>query len=144
MNPALLVPSLNSETLHAPPPSLDLGWNFLATPADVDTGCMFEQLRRRRPFVRLELPRLAGSEDSDESGPVLRFEVGCSVNENELGWFGAATTGAGADCCGVGVGWVGFDAQWALEFHEVCFGGHAEGWVVGWNEDAVLEEGFDV
>lgn len=103
---------------------------------------MLEQLRRRRPLVRLELPGLAGSKDSDESVPVLGLEVGCSVDDDELGWTGGLS-GAGT-CARAGVRGVAVQTEWSLELHEVGVGGAGECWVVRGYEDSFFEEGFHV
>lgn len=125
MNTTLLIPPLDSKALHTPTPSLHLRGDILAAPADIDTGSVLEQFRRRGPFVRFELPGLTGCEDGNEARPVVRFEIGGTVHENEFRGFGSATTGVGSDCRGAGVGGIGFEADGPLEFHEVGFGGHA-------------------
>lgn len=103
---------------------------------------MLEQLRRRGPLVRLELPGLAGSKDGDKSVPVLGFEVGRAVHDDELGWAGGLAAGTGA--CARGVRGVPVEAERSLELHEVGVCGTGECWVVRGYKDAFLEEGFDV
>lgn len=44
---------------------------------------MLEQLRRRRPLVALELPRLPRREDGDDPVPVLRLELLGALHEDE-------------------------------------------------------------
>ena len=38
------------------------------------------------PLIALELPYLAGSEDSNDTGPVLRFKLLGGVDNNEADW----------------------------------------------------------
>lgn len=80
MDTALFVPSLDRKLLDTASPAADLGRNVLATPSNVDTGGVLEQLRGRRPLVRLELPGLTGGENRHESVPIVRTEVGRAVD----------------------------------------------------------------
>lgn len=64
-------------------PTLNCRRSILASPANVDPESMTEELRRRLPFVRLELPRLACCEDCRKSGPVIGFELFRSVHKDE-------------------------------------------------------------
>lgn len=144
MNTILLVPPLNSEVRDTTAPALHLTGDILAAPADINTGSVLEQLRRRRPLVRLELPGLAGCEDGDEAVPVLGLEVGRAIDDDELGWPGWFAACARANCACAGVGRVAVDAERALQFHEVGVCGAGESWVIWGYEDALFEEGFDV
>lgn len=90
---ALLVPAFDSEALHTAAPAFHFPRNILASPADVDASRVLEQLRRGRPFIRFELPGLARGEDSHETVPVVRAEVGRAVDEDEAGGFSGAVLG---------------------------------------------------
>lgn len=105
---------------------------------------MLEQLRRRRPLIRLELPGLARCENSHQPRPVLRLEVSRAVDEDEFSWLGAAATAVRTDRGSVWIGGVRLDAERTLDLHEIGIGRHAERWVVGWDEDSFAEEGFDI
>lgn len=107
----LLVPALNSKGVNSTTPALNLARDILPAPSDIHTGSVLEQLRWRRPLVRLELPGLAGREDGDESVPVLRFEVGRAVDDDKLGWAGGF---AGAGACARGVRSVAVETEWSL------------------------------
>lgn len=83
MNPTLLIPPLHRKPINTTPPPANLARDIIPAKTDVDAGGMLEQLRRRRPLVRLELPQLAGGEDGDDAVPVLGAEVGGCVDEDE-------------------------------------------------------------
>lgn len=101
---APLIPPFDGKLLHAAPPALDLARRVLAAPSDIDPRRMLEQLRRRRPLVRLELPRLACREDGHQPRPVLRAEVRCAVDKGEAAESLAAAAAAGGGLRGGGSG----------------------------------------
>jgi len=139
----LLIPPLDCEALDAAAPALDLARDVLPAPADVDARGVFEQLRRRGPLVRLELPGLPRREDGHEALPVVRLEVGRGVDEDEARWLLRARLRADGPA-GIGLRGVCEDAEGAGDVEDVGRGGGREGRVVRGHEDAVLEERLDV
>lgn len=64
---------------------------------------MFEQFRRRLPFIAFELPCLTRGEDGYNSRPIVRLKLLRSVDKNEaertLGVDGGEETGDMEDVC---------------------------------------------
>lgn len=75
---------------------------------------MLEQLRRRRPLIRLELPRLARREHRHQSVPVIWAEVRRAVDQCEAGAVAAAA--AAAPCTPA---WVAARDHGALDLENV-------------------------
>lgn len=84
---------------------------------------MAEQLGGVGVLVRFELPGLTRGEDGDHAGPVGRLEGSSAVDEDE-------GDGVRAD-----------RGHGPADLDHVCAGGVGG---IGWDEDAVVEEGFDV
>ena len=75
--------SVNANVQHTSTPTLNSVGKQLVTPTNVDTQSMVEELGRLTPLVALELPGLAGCEDSDNTVPVVGLEVIRRLDENE-------------------------------------------------------------
>ena len=77
------VPLVDLDADDATAPALDHRRRLLTLPADVDAQDVRKQLCWLRPLVALELPCLAGGEDSDDARPVVGLELVGSVDEDE-------------------------------------------------------------
>lgn len=91
-----LIPSRKRKSVDAAAPFSDLRGDMVARHVHVDAGRVAEQFGRVGPFVGFELPCLARGENGDEALPVVWFEVGGAVGENEAGWFAGCVAAAAA------------------------------------------------
>lgn len=77
------VPLVNLRARHAATPPSNSSRHIFPSPANIDAKRMSEQVRRRLPLVRLELPTLACCEDCCQSGPVVWLELLRCVDDDE-------------------------------------------------------------